>query len=49
LFGTDSSFFPRGWNADIFEQQTKIMYELALDANEARQILCDNLVALFGG
>lgn len=49
LFGTDSSFFPRGWNADIFEQQTKVMYELALDADEARQILCDNLVGLFGG
>ena len=49
LFGTDSSFFPRGWNADIFEQQTKVMYELALDASEARQILCDNLVGLFGG
>lgn len=48
LFGTDSSFFPRGWNGDIFEQQTKVMYELALDAKEARQILCDNLVGLFG-
>jgi hypothetical protein len=47
LFGTDSSFFPRGWNADIFEQQTRAMYELALDASEAKLILHDNLVTLF--
>lgn len=47
LFGTDSSYFPRGWNADIFEQQTKALYELALDAAEAQQILHDNLVNLF--
>jgi hypothetical protein len=49
LFGTDSSFFPRGWNAEIFEQQTKVMYELALDAGEARLILHDNLINLFAG
>ena len=48
LFGTDSSFFPRGWQADIFEQQTKVLYELALDEAEVRNILHDNLVSLFG-
>lgn len=48
LFGTDSSFFPRGWQADIFEQQTKVLYELALDEAEVRKILHDNLVSLFG-
>jgi uncharacterized protein len=47
LFGTDSSFFPRGWHADIFEQQTKALYELALDEPEVRMILHDNLVNLF--
>lgn len=47
MFGSDSSFFPRGWNSDIFEQQTKALYELGLDAAEARQILHDNMVNLF--
>lgn len=47
LFGTDSSFFPRGWNATVFEQQSKILYELAIDASQARLILHDNLVNLF--
>jgi predicted TIM-barrel fold metal-dependent hydrolase len=48
LFGTDSSFFPRGWQTDVFEQQTKVLYELALDEPDVRMILHDNLVALFG-
>jgi predicted TIM-barrel fold metal-dependent hydrolase len=46
LFGSDSSFFPRGWNAAIFEQQTKALYELGLDAQQASQILCSNLEQL---
>lgn len=49
LFGTDSSFFPRGWNREIFEQQTKAMYELGLPAEEAQLILHDNLVRLIAG
>ena len=47
LFGSDSSFFPRGWHSDIFKQQAKALYELGLDAAEAQQILHDNLVNLF--
>lgn len=47
LFGTDSSFFPRGWQTDVFDQQTKAMYELAIDEPDARLILHDNLVNLF--
>lgn len=43
LFGTDSSFFPRGWQAATFKQQTTALYELALDKNQARQILALNL------
>jgi predicted TIM-barrel fold metal-dependent hydrolase len=49
LFGTDSSFFPRGWNAEIFEQQAKALYELGLQAEEAQLILHDNLVRLMAG
>jgi predicted TIM-barrel fold metal-dependent hydrolase len=47
LFGTDSSYFPRGWHAVVFEQQTKALYELGLSAKQAELILCQNLEALF--
>lgn len=43
LFGTDSSFFPRGWNAAIFDQQAKALYELGLDAAQSAQIFGLNL------
>ncbi len=47
LFGTDSSFFPRGWQAEIFKQQTTALYELGLEAPEAKLILHDNFLHLF--
>ena len=47
LFGTDSSFFPRGWNAAIFETQTKALYEIGGTEEVARNIFHDNLVRLF--
>jgi len=43
LFGTDSSFFPRGWQATILEVQTTALYELGLDKQQAGQILYQNL------
>lgn len=43
LFGTDSSFFPRGWHAAIYDQQTKALYELGVDAGQATQIFGANL------
>jgi hypothetical protein len=46
LFGSDSSFFPRGWQREIFEQQTTALYELGLDGQQASQILCLNLERL---
>ncbi|MBV8865361.1 MAG: hypothetical protein JO210_08195, partial [Acidobacteriaceae bacterium] len=46
LFGTDSSFFPRGWHRAVFDQQTKALYELGLDARQATQILRSNLEQL---
>lgn len=48
LFGTDSSFFPRGWNTPIFDTQVKALYELGLDREQAQQILSLNLGRLFG-
>lgn len=46
LFGTDSSFWPRGWNGAILEQQAKVMYELGLDREQASKIMCSNLEQL---
>jgi uncharacterized protein len=47
LFGTDSSFFPRGWHAEVFKQQTTALYELGLNKEQAEQILCLNLERVF--
>jgi uncharacterized protein len=47
LFGTDSSFFPRGWNAPVFETQSKALYEIGVTEDVARLIFHDNLVRLF--
>ena len=47
LFGTDSSFFPRGWHGQIFEAQARVLYELGVSAGDARMVLHDNLAGLF--
>jgi predicted TIM-barrel fold metal-dependent hydrolase len=47
LFGTDSSFFPRGWNAAVFDAQTKALYEIGVTGEIACAILHDNLQQLF--
>ncbi|MGA2882137.1 MAG: amidohydrolase family protein [Bryobacteraceae bacterium] len=46
LFGTDSSFFPRGWNASIFETQSKALYEIGVTEEVARLVFHDNMVRL---
>lgn len=46
LFGTDSSYFPRGWNIPIFEEQAKALYELGLSKEEAEFVLGGNLVRI---
>jgi predicted TIM-barrel fold metal-dependent hydrolase len=47
LFGSDSSFFPRGWHAAIFEVQSKALYEIGIDEAAARLIFHDNLHGMF--
>jgi predicted TIM-barrel fold metal-dependent hydrolase len=47
LFGTDSSFFPRGWNAAVFEAQVRTLLELGIGAQDAQAILGGNLERLF--
>jgi uncharacterized protein len=48
LFGTDSSFFPRGWNHEVYEVQTRALHDLGISSSDARQILQDNLIGLVG-
>jgi uncharacterized protein len=45
LFGTDSSFFPRGWVGDVFEQQTRALQD-GIGESDARQIFGGNLARL---
>jgi uncharacterized protein len=43
LFGTDSSFFPRGWLSPVFAEQQQILAELGVVKEEAQLILGGNL------
>jgi predicted TIM-barrel fold metal-dependent hydrolase len=49
LFGTDSSFFPRGWNAAVFDDQVLAMAAVGVDEPGARVILGGNLERLLTG
>ena len=49
LFGTDSSFFPRGWNSEVYETQTRALLDLGISTGDARMILERNFVSLFEG
>ena len=49
LFGTDSSYFPRGWNYEIFEAQTRALLDLGISTTDARMILEENLPRVFEG
>ena len=46
LFGTDSSFFPRGWNREVFDTQARVLGELGVSEDDARAILGGNLERL---
>jgi predicted TIM-barrel fold metal-dependent hydrolase len=43
LFGSDSSFFPRGWNSTILESQLEVMAGLRLSNDDIAGILGGNL------
>lgn len=49
VFGTDSSFFPRGWNREILDAQMHALRELGTSENDARLIFGGNLERLLGG
>lgn len=49
LFGSDSSFFPRGWNAAILQSQIEALQSLAVSAEDARLVFGGNLDRLLNG
>lgn len=48
LFGSDSSFFPRGWNREIFEAQVQALLTAGIAAADARLVLGENFRRIFG-
>ena len=46
LFGSDSSFFPRGWVGKIFDDQLRALAEIGADAETARAVFGGNLMRL---
>ena len=48
LFGTDSSFFPRGWQAPIYETQRAVLDDLGVSADDQRQIFSGNFERILG-
>ena len=46
LFGSDSSFFPRGWHHQIFDDQARVLYELNVSEEDARLIFSENLLRI---
>jgi uncharacterized protein len=47
LFGTDSSFFPRGWVRDVYEQQSAVLEEIGATADVREKIFGGNFERLF--
>jgi uncharacterized protein len=47
LFGTDSSFFPRGWVRDVHAQQAAALDEIGVDADVKEKILGRNFDRVF--
>ena len=46
LFGTDSSFFPRGWVQSVFAQQSAVLDRIGVSRADAAAIFGDNLAGL---
>jgi predicted TIM-barrel fold metal-dependent hydrolase len=48
LFGSDSSFFPRGWNTAIFETQQALLIDLSVTEADRQLVFGGNFAAIFG-
>jgi predicted TIM-barrel fold metal-dependent hydrolase len=47
LFGTDSSFFPRGWQRSIFEDQQRVLADLNVTGENQAKIFGGNFDKIF--
>jgi predicted TIM-barrel fold metal-dependent hydrolase len=47
LFGTDSSFFPRGWQRPLYEAQCAVLADIGADAGTTAAIMGGNFDRLF--
>jgi predicted TIM-barrel fold metal-dependent hydrolase len=47
LFGTDSSFFPRGWNRLVYDAQVSALDALGVDESVRHRIFAGNFDRLF--
>ena len=47
LFGTDSSFFPRGWQKSIYDAQLGVLDAIGVSAADRAKILGSNFERLF--
>jgi predicted TIM-barrel fold metal-dependent hydrolase len=48
LFGSDSSFFPRGWNRAVYESQKASLNAIGAPEDVQQKIFGGNFVRLFG-
>jgi uncharacterized protein len=47
VFGTDSSFFPRGWNGEVYERQKAALNAIAVGSDVQAKIFGGNFARLF--
>jgi len=47
LFGTDSSFFPRGWQRGVYESQMALLTDIGLSATDHAAVLGGNFARVF--
>lgn len=47
LFGTDSSFFPRGWNRTVYDVQVSALEAAGADESVRQRIFSENFARLF--
>jgi predicted TIM-barrel fold metal-dependent hydrolase len=47
LFGTDSSFFPRGWHRAVYETQVQALETAGIDESVRQRVFGENFATCF--
>jgi len=47
VFGSDSSFYPRGWVEPVYREQAQALHQIGVSDADARNIFQDNFTQLF--